>query len=97
VDDGATIEAPCFVGDGAVVAHGARVAAYSAIGARCDIGPGAVIDGAILWPGTRVGEAARIGPILAGRRCEFGAHVQVGGDAMFGDESIVTDYSRLGN
>jgi NDP-sugar pyrophosphorylase family protein len=95
VDSRAILAAPCFVGDDASVSAGARLGAFTTIGAGCEIGPAAVVDGAILWRDTRVGAGARLDAILAGRSCRFEANVQVAGDAVFGDESVVTEYSRI--
>jgi len=94
IADGAAIEAPCFIDRGAVVESGARIGPNSVIGRDCAIGAGAGVNGAILWPHTTVDRAARIGSVIAGRRCRFGANVEISDDAVFGDESIVTDYSR---
>jgi NDP-sugar pyrophosphorylase family protein len=94
IDPTATVEAPCFIGAGARIAAGARIGAYSVIGAGCRIGERAEIAGAILWPGTSVGADARIGASLAGHDCRFDAAVEVGIDRVFGDGSIVTEYSR---
>ena len=55
----------------------------------------AQIDGAILWPHTWVDRHATLGPLVAGRHCQFGRNVQVSGAALLGDNSIVTDFSRL--
>jgi NDP-sugar pyrophosphorylase family protein len=96
IEDGARLEGPCFVGAGAVIARGARLGPHTVIGDRGFVGPGADIEGAILWPETRVEEGARLGRVLAGRRCRFGRHVEIAHETMFGDESVVTDYSRLG-
>jgi NDP-sugar pyrophosphorylase family protein len=96
IEDGATVEAPCFVDRGAVIRRGARIGPYSVIGADCQVEADARIDGAILWPETRVGEGARLGQTIAGRRCHIGRHVIAGDDVVIGDESIVTDYTRLG-
>jgi len=93
IDDGAHIEAPCFIDAGAVIKRGARIGPYSVIGRHCHIASDAVIDGAILWPNTWVDTEARIGAAIAGRHCHFGRNVTVG-DAIFGDKSVVTDYSR---
>ena len=38
----------------------------ASIGSRCHVGEGAVIDGAILWPDTRVDDDARLGAAIAG-------------------------------
>jgi mannose-1-phosphate guanylyltransferase len=94
IEEGATIEAPCFIDGGAVVKRGAHIGANSVIGAHCHIGAGAVIAGAILWPNTWVDAHAHLGSVLAGRHCHFGRHVAIGDDAMFGDKSVVTEYSR---
>ncbi len=94
VDPGAVIEGPCFIDAGAVIRAGARIGAHSVIGAHCHIGEEAVVDGAILWPHTWVDRHARLGPLVAGRHCQFGRNVEVGGAALLGDKSIITDYSR---
>src|SRR5262245_27809 len=38
VADGATVESPCFIDAGAVVARGARIGPYSVVGTGCEIG-----------------------------------------------------------
>jgi mannose-1-phosphate guanylyltransferase len=95
IDSNVTIEGPCFIDAGAVIKAGACIKANSVIGANCHIGEGAIIDGAILWPHTWVDTHARLGPLVAGRHCQFGRHVDVGGQALLGDKTIITDYSRL--
>ncbi|MBM3751192.1 MAG: NDP-sugar synthase [Acidimicrobiia bacterium] len=95
IDDGVTIEGPCFIDAGAVIKTGARIGANSVIGAHCHIGEGAVVNGAILWPHTWVDKHAHLGPLVAGRHCQFGRNVEVGGAALLGDKSIITDYSRV--
>ena len=94
IEDGARIEAPCFIDAGAVVKAGARIGPYSVIGKQCHIAEEAIIDGAILWPNTWVDREARIGGAIAGRNCHFGRNVEIGGTAIFGDKSVVTDYTR---
>lgn len=93
VEDGAILEGPCFVDAGAVVKNGARIGRYSVIGRHCHVAEGAVVDGAILWPNTWVDTEAHLGPVIAGRHCHFGRNVDVGG-GLFGDKSVVTDYSK---
>lgn len=95
VEAGAVIEAPCFIDAGAVVKSGARIGAYSVIGAHSHISEDAEVDGAILWPHTWVDRHAKLGPLVAGRHCQFGRNVEVSGTAMLGDNSVVTDFSRL--
>jgi mannose-1-phosphate guanylyltransferase len=95
VDEGATIEAPCFIAAGAVVKRGARIGPYSVIGAHCHVAEDAVVDGAILWPNTWVDAHARVGAALVGRHCHIGEHATVGDEAVLGDKTILTDYSRI--
>jgi len=93
IEDGAIIEAPCFVDAGAVVKTGARIGRYSVIGRHCHIAERAVVDGAILWANTWVDSEAQVGAAIAGRHCHFGRNVEIG-TGLFGDKSVVTDYSR---
>jgi NDP-sugar pyrophosphorylase family protein len=94
IEDGATIEAPCFIDAETVVKRGARIGPYSVIGRNCHIGENAVVDGALLWPNTWVDTEARLGATLAGRHCHFGRNVEVSAAALFGDKSVMTDFSR---
>jgi NDP-sugar pyrophosphorylase family protein len=93
IEDGATIEGPCFVDGDTVVKAGARVGRYSVIGRHCHLAAGAAVEGAILWPNTWVDADARLAGTIAGRNCHFGRNVEIGA-ATFGDKSVVTDYSR---
>ena len=94
VEDGVTLQAPCFVDADAVIKAGATIGPYSVIGRHSHIAAGASVTGAILWPNTWVDDDARIAGAIAGRHCHFGRNVEVGDGAMFGDKSVVTDYSK---
>lgn len=95
IEEGARIEAPCFVDAGATVKRGARIGPYSAIGRQCHIGEAADVEGVVLWPNTWVDSEARLRNTVAGRHCHFGRNVDIGSDAMYGDKSVVTDFSRV--
>src|SRR5689334_9888098 len=58
VEDGVTIEGPCFVDDGAVVKAGARLGPYTVVGRQCHIEEQAVLERAILWANCRVSQEA---------------------------------------
>ncbi len=94
IEEGARLEAPCFIDAGATVKRGARVGPYSAIGRQCHIGEDADVEGVVLWPNTWVDSEARLRNTVAGRNCHFGRSVDIGGEAMFGDKSVLTDFSR---
>jgi NDP-sugar pyrophosphorylase family protein len=94
IEPGAIIEGPCFIDAGAVVKAGARIGPYSVIGRHCHIGENAKINGAILWPNTWVDSEAQLGATIAGRHTHFGRNVEIADGTMFGDKSVVTDYSK---
>jgi NDP-sugar pyrophosphorylase family protein len=94
LEEGATIAAPCFIDDGVVVKRGAKIGPYTVIGKNSHVGEGAEVNGAILWPNTWVDADARVGAAIAGRHSHFGRSVEIGDGAIFGDKSVVTDYSK---
>ncbi len=96
LEEGASVEGPCYVGDGTVLKAGARVLPYSVIGRDCIVEEGAVIDGSIVWPGGRVSRDAVVRDAIVGRHCHIGRDVVVGAGTILGDKSSVTDHSRLG-
>lgn len=93
----AELKGPCFVAAGSAVESGARLASYSVIGPACRIGKDVVVDGAILWAGTQVGEAATVRDAIVGRDCTIGDHAIVNAGTVLGDDTIVTSYSRTGS
>jgi NDP-sugar pyrophosphorylase family protein len=94
IEDGAVIESPCFIDAGSVVKKGARIGPYSVLGRHCHVGENAIVNGAVLWPNTWIDSEARIGAAIAGRHCHFGRNVEIEDNGIFGDKSVVTDYSR---
>lgn len=95
IEDGAVVEAPCFIDDGVVIKAGARVGPYSVIGRQTLIEEQAVVERSILWPNCRVSANASIEDALIGRNCHVGRHVSIVRGAMLGDKTSLTDYSRF--
>ncbi len=94
IEDGAIIEGPCFIDDGVLVKTGARVGRHSVIGRQCQIDEEAKVDGAIIWPNSRVGSQAVVRDALVGRNCHLGRNVAVDGNAVLGDKTSLTDFTR---
>jgi len=94
VEDGATIEGPCFVDDGVLIKAGARVGPYSVLGRQTQVDEDAVVEGAIIWPNCRVGRDAYVREAILGRNCHLGRSVSVNGGAVLGDKTTLTDYTR---
>ena len=94
IEEGATVEGPCFIDDGVVVKAGARIGPYSVIGRQTQVEDAAIVDGAILWPNCRVGREALIRNAIVGRNCHIGRSVIVEGGAVLGDKTTLTDYTK---
>src|SRR5262249_8764592 len=95
VEEGAIIEGPCFVDEGAVVKTGARVAPYSVIGRQCHLEEHAGVDQPILYANTASRQEGSVRRLIPGRPCHIGRRATVEDDVVLGDKSVVTDYSRL--
>jgi NDP-sugar pyrophosphorylase family protein len=95
VDEGAMLEGPCFIDEGAVVKAGARIGPYSVIGRQCHIEEHAVVERSIVWANTRVCQDAIVRRAILGRQCHIGRSALVEDGAVLGDKSVLTDYSRV--
>jgi NDP-sugar pyrophosphorylase family protein len=95
VDEGATLDGPCFVDEGVVVKSGARIGPYSVIGRQCYIEEHAVVERSIVWANTRVCQDAVVRRAILGRQCHIGRSALVEDGAVLGDKSVLTDYSRV--
>jgi NDP-sugar pyrophosphorylase family protein len=95
IEDGATVEGPCFIDEGVIVKSGARVGPYSVIGRQTEIEEDASLDAAILWPNCRVSREASVRNAILGRHCHLGRGVTVSGGAVLGEGTTLTDYTRV--
>ena len=95
VDDGAVLEGPCFVDEGAVIKHGARIGPYSVVGRHCHVEEHAVVDRSIVWANSRISQDAVVRNAVLGRHTHIGRNATVDKHAVLGDKSVVTDFSRL--
>src|SRR5262245_41775903 len=95
IDEGAILEGPCFVDEGAVVKAGARIGPYSVVGRQCFVEEKASIEQAILWANTRVCQEATIKRAILGRQCHVGRSAAIEEGVVLGDKSVVTDFSKL--
>ncbi len=95
IEDGAELETPCFVDRGAHVKTGAVIGAYSVIGRGVVIEEEAVIRSSIIWPNTRVGQHAAVEGAILARNCHIGRNVTLRGQAVLGDKTALTEYTRI--
>jgi mannose-1-phosphate guanylyltransferase len=94
IEEGATLEGPCFVDAGSVVKTGAEIGAYAVVGRHCHIEEHVVVDRSVIWANTRVCQDAVVRRSILGRHCHVGRSAMVD-DVVLGDKSVVTDFSRL--
>ena len=95
IEDGATIEAPCFIDAGAHVKAGATIGPYTVLGRGVQVEDGADLRDTIVWPNTRIGQAAVVHGPIVGRNCHIGRNAVLKSRAVLGDKTLLTDYTSL--
>jgi len=95
IEDGATVEGPCFIDEGTLVKAGAKVGPYSVIGRQTQIEEDAVIGGAVIWPNCRISREACVRDAIPGRNCHIGRNVSVSAGAVLGDKTTLTDFTKV--
>ncbi len=95
IEDGAVLEGPCFIDEGAVVKCGARIGAYTVIGRHSHVEEHASVERSIVWANCRISQEAVVRRSILGRHCHIGRSSTVDGDTVLGDKSVITDFSRI--
>jgi NDP-sugar pyrophosphorylase family protein len=95
LDEGVTLEGPCFIDEATVVKSGARIGPYAVIGRHCHVEEHAVVEQAIVWANCRISQEAVVRGSILGRHCHIGRSATATDGVILGDKSVVTDYSRL--
>jgi mannose-1-phosphate guanylyltransferase len=95
VEEGASVDAPCFIDEGTVVKAGARIGPYAVVGRQCHIEEHAVVDRAIVWANSRISQDATVRQSILGRQTHVGRSAAIDSGVILGDKSVVTDYSKL--
>jgi mannose-1-phosphate guanylyltransferase len=91
----AQIEGPVLIGEGCIIARGARVKGLAVLGPQCQLEEEAVIDGAILWAESRVGKKALLKNCIVGSRCYLQEGSQILDNCVLGDNVVVGENSKL--
>ena len=95
IDEGATVDGPCFIDEGTVVKSGARIGQYAVIGRQCHIEEHATVEHSVVWANNRISQEAVVRRSIVGRHCHVGRSATLENGVVLGDKSVVTDYSRL--
>jgi mannose-1-phosphate guanylyltransferase len=86
----AHVEGDVYVGPGAVIEDGSRIADRSCIGAGCRVAAGAAVCGSVL------GAHTTIGPDASVEGCVLGEGVEVGAGARLSGLVVVVDRAKIG-
>jgi NDP-sugar pyrophosphorylase family protein len=95
IDDGVTLEAPCFIDAGVHVKAGARIGRYSVLGRGVLVEEGADLEDTIIWPNSRIGQAAIVHGPIVGRNCHVGRNAMLKGRSVLGDKTLLTDFTTV--
>lgn len=81
----AQIEEPVLIAEGCIIAEDAKLKGPVVLGPHCEIGKGAVVQGAVLWHHSRVGEKAIL------KNCVVCSHSYVGQGSHVPDNCVLGD------
>jgi mannose-1-phosphate guanylyltransferase len=95
IEEGAKLDAKCFVDSGASIKAGAVIGPYSVVGRNVVIEEEAEVAGSIIWPNTRIGQHAVVEDAILARNCHVGRNCSIGRDAVLGDKTLLTDFTRV--
>jgi len=79
------IEGPTLIAEGCIVAEDAKLKGPIVLGPHCEIGKGAVVQGAVLWHHSRVGDKAIL------QNCVVCSHSYVGPSSHVPDNCVLGD------
>ena len=95
IEEGARLEAPCYVDAGAQIKTGAIIGPYSVIGRSVIVEEEAHVGSSIIWPNSRIGQHAAVDGAIVGRNCHVGRNAVVSGAAVLGDKTVLTEYTKI--
>jgi NDP-sugar pyrophosphorylase family protein len=92
---GAHLQAPVVVGADAAVQVGAHVGPRTVLGERARIGPGARVEGAVLWERVEIGAGSVLRDCVLGADVRIGADVDIAPGVVLESGAVVPDHARL--
>jgi NDP-sugar pyrophosphorylase family protein len=91
----AQIQGPAMIGEGCFIGENSMLRGPVVLGARCRMEPGAVVEGAVVWPDCQIGRGARLRNCLIACRCHIGEDSEIQDNCVLGDDVLVGKRSRL--
>ena len=81
----ARIEGPVLIGDQCSIAQDAQLKGPTVLGPRCEVAEGSVVEGSVLWRGTKVGAGAVL------KNCIIGSYSCIQGSGRALDSCVLGD------
>ncbi len=92
---GAIVKPPSVIGPGTRLGPDCRVGPDAVLGERCTLGPGVIVEGAILWDRVEVGAGAVLRDCIVATGARIGAGCVVGPGAVVEAGASVPDHTRI--
>jgi mannose-1-phosphate guanylyltransferase len=92
---GVSAMAPLVIGAGCRLENGCRVGPQAVLGADCQVGMEATIEGAVLWERVSVGAGAVLRDCIVGADVSIGPYAVIGPGAVLEDGAVVASRARV--
>jgi len=92
---GVSAMAPLVIGAGCRLEDGCRVGPQAVLGADCQVGTEATIEGAVLWERVSVGAGAVLRDCIVGADVSIGPYAVIGPGAVLEDGAVVASRARV--
>lgn len=91
----ARVVAPSVIGARVTLAAGCRAGPAAVVGDGSTIGPGARVEGAVLWERVEVGRGAVLRDCVLGADVKIGAHAHVGAGVVLESGAVIPERTSL--
>lgn len=91
----AQITGSVLIGNNCTVSSGVKLIGPCVIGSDCYLGEGAIVEGSVVWGGTRIGVGARLKNCIVAYGCLVGDRCSVSQGCVLGDKVSLGDSSSL--
>lgn len=95
LDKSAKLQGPAILGRGVKVGANTKIKDFTIIGDESVIGAEVVLERAIVWAGTRIGDHVTLHDCVIGTNCLIEDHVTIGNGVVIADNSTIKKGSLL--
>jgi NDP-sugar pyrophosphorylase family protein len=95
IEDGGLIVPPVYLGEGCRIKKGAVVGPLTTVGLGCVVEGEARVEGAVLWPYSKVGSGSRLKDCIVGAGCSIGPSCSIEPLAVVQSMSVFPEGTRI--